>query len=628
MNVLVFIVLSLILGIVVSIPSEWTQINPKLTAKTIWQAAYGNGKYCLLGGYDMIIVSPGYVAPEIFSTSDFETFDQQEFQLNSTTMAYTTFTYANGMFLVSIENNYATSTDGKTWAWSFLPYECGIAISNILYGNGLWATFSTSESDSTVCYSTDAMSWTSVNIADGVGNWPGIAFHDDLFFIYGNGVNYTTTSDFTTFNKGSLPWIDVWTTFMFVDANGDLIATSTNGSLSNEKNNFWLYDTTTAQWTYSGSLYIGNVVSLQIASGNGINIINAGDFYITKDFKNFVSTTIPITTVTNNIIFADDLFVAFGYDGAITTSSDGINWNSFDEGLTDDFTSVFYAEDQFVLNGEEAVYTSDDGMTWTKTPAPTGLSFLPEISTYITDAYYSFGYSTSLSGSFVNITTPTFAQTWAYGNGFLVINYNDEEPPYLEATIYTIAFPPSDNDQWNQTFSFREQCTGAYCPTMLSNVQFGNGKFWIVDNLSNQIMTSTYGTHWSREEMPSSCEFVNELTSINDYIYFSCTTTLGDEPVIIRSNDGLSFSQIVGISTFVSLVYQPDQGYYYATTSTGDSYSSTDGVTFIEAKPIINPEEPFTPIVGQSLAYGSGNWVAACRFETQAYSNILFVTSD
>ncbi len=62
---------------------------------------------------------------------------------------------------------------------------------------------------------------------------------------------------------------------------------------------------------------------------------------------------------------SDNLFVAVGFDGAMVSSTDGIDWAPLSSGIKTTLFDILWSGDQFVAVGDHAILRSPDGLSWT-----------------------------------------------------------------------------------------------------------------------------------------------------------------------------------------------------------------------------------------------------------------------
>jgi photosystem II stability/assembly factor-like uncharacterized protein len=59
------------------------------------------------------------------------------------------------------------------------------------------------------------------------------------------------------------------------------------------------------------------------------------------------------------------MFVSVGNGGTIITSLNGSTWAKQTTNITSDFLKIIYTEGMFVIIGNDGIYSSQDGFTWT-----------------------------------------------------------------------------------------------------------------------------------------------------------------------------------------------------------------------------------------------------------------------
>ena len=135
-------------------------------------------------------------------------------------------------------------------------------------------------------------------------------------------------------------------------------------------------------WTErdSGSTNLNlNLTSIAYGNGQFIAVPELGQLQSVITSTNGTNWALTSTTFSNNfftaITFGGGSFVLLGYGGAtniILTSSNGVSWTTRPSGVTNIFTAVTYAQNQFVAVGGTQfptnrgfIITSPDGITWT-----------------------------------------------------------------------------------------------------------------------------------------------------------------------------------------------------------------------------------------------------------------------
>jgi hypothetical protein len=59
------------------------------------------------------------------------------------------------------------------------------------------------------------------------------------------------------------------------------------------------------------------------------------------------------------------MFLTVGDEGTILTSPHGSTWTRRTTNTTDSFHKIIYGKEMFVTAGEDRIFTSLDGFTWT-----------------------------------------------------------------------------------------------------------------------------------------------------------------------------------------------------------------------------------------------------------------------
>lgn len=145
--------------------------------------------------------------------------------------------------------------------------------------------------------------------------------------------------------------------------------------------------------------------------------------------------------------------------GYFATSLDGLTWNIQKNNNMSGMYAITYANDMFVVCGNKAVYTSENGETWT----------VSKVDEFIVDQKYGWG-----------------CTQWAgivYGNGKLVAAGSDGMAGFVWVS--------EDGINWS-------------APTKMSNVNwydivYSNGLF-VVCGSNGYISFSTDGMTWTTKE--------------------------------------------------------------------------------------------------------------------------------
>ncbi len=248
--------------------------------------------------------------------------------------------YGNGTFLTVdsfLNDNYGgtimTSTDGVTWKKTTGPHFSQLAedgsdfslATNLSFGNGVFLGLE-EDSSSNGPYNTytspDAVTWTAHPISNAWGN--AIASSPAGFtLVYNGGAIYTTADDGVTWKPTSSATISA----------------------------------TATAW--------GNNMYVIVGTG--------GSIYTSPDGTNWTSrSTAPLASKNfKSVVYGKNGFVAVGSDAnsgapSEATSVDGVTWLAQTEPSLSPSTAVASGNGTYVGIGGSTVYSSTDGVAWTK----------------------------------------------------------------------------------------------------------------------------------------------------------------------------------------------------------------------------------------------------------------------
>ena len=227
----------------------------------------------------------------------------------------------------------------------------------------------------------------------------------------------------------------------------------------------------------SGSLTKTANLSLTVSAPGGGE---AGTTWTSRNLGN------PLQAVT----YGNGLFVAVGWNGAILTSRDGVNWTWRTSGTREDLQAVTYGNSTFVAVGMHGtILTSRDGVTWTQRTL--GADDWLNGVTYGNGLFVAVGYNGAIltSRDGVNWTRRTSGtredlQAVTYGNGLFVAVGG--------GTILT----SPDGATWTARASGTDY--------LLNGVAYGNGLFVAVGGPvggGGAILTSQDGVTWTAQTL-------------------------------------------------------------------------------------------------------------------------------
>ena len=264
----------------------------------------------------------------------------------------------------------------------------------------------------------------------------------------------------------------------------------------------------------------------------------------TSLLNTWAQRTSGTTNNLNDIVYANNTFIAVGDNGTIVSSTDGTTWTQRTSGTTNNLNGISYQNSIFFAFGDNGLFlTSTDGITWqTKTTDPQPLyDIFYTNNFYLLAGYDYIAKSTDLSnwtkGS--GYPNPPGAYTIAYGN--TLFTYSGER-----GDIYT----SSDGLNWT-----KRQDNGCY----IGKIIYINSKFYAVGCLSSPAFgsvgyISNDGITWSE---------INDLKEGN----------------IIYSDIASCDSNLVAVGSYGNLKISTD-GTTWTSGTTGDNSSWAYSVAF------------------------------------------------
>jgi hypothetical protein len=236
------------------------------------------------------------------------------------------------------------------------------------------------------------------------------------------------------------------------------------------------------------------------AFGAGVFLLTANEsrsqLVTSTNGVNWTSRTFPVAANWDNVIYAQDKFVAVaGYNGtAAATSTNGTTWTqrTLPASFTSMRTEVVYGGGSFVIVGVgNLAAQSTDAITWTTRTLPV-----------------------TLAGS--RLTGPSAA----YGNGvFATISYGT-----------TAAASSTDGITW----------TGRTLPVTeyTRDIEYGNGKFVGIAYNRSTSFQSTDGATWTTYSVPIAkffdLSFIGPYVSPNSNKLYSSSTVAANQTVVLE----------------------------------------------------------------------------------------------
>jgi 6-phosphogluconolactonase (cycloisomerase 2 family) len=252
--------------------------------------------------------------------------------------------YGKGMFVAvgnsrSTGDSVAYSSDGVNWATTSAAGDNDVW-NGVSYGNGIFVAVgsSTASSSDVVMTSPDGITWTPRSAAGNDDAWNSVTYGNGLFVAVACGV------------KGG----------QCNSASSDRVMTSPDGITWTRRsaagnNDFW------NSVTYANGLFVA-VGTYTFILADGVMTSPDGITWTARSLSGLG------TEYYYDVTYGNGLFVAVGLQGLTIRSVDGINWVQADTG-DDNYYGVTYGDGLFVavtdVSGDDVVFTSPDGITWT-----------------------------------------------------------------------------------------------------------------------------------------------------------------------------------------------------------------------------------------------------------------------
>ena len=505
------------------------------------------------------------------------------------------------------------------WHWRN-PLPQGNPLESVAYGNGIYVAVGI---PGTILTSKDGENWTLRDFTE--HSWlRGITYATGKFVAVGNGI--WTSTDGTSWTKrenGNL--------YAITYGNGQFVGVGWIGSM--------LTSTDGITWSNQVSGTTEELNAVIYANGKFVVV---GGYYLngviltSDDALIWTNRTIS-TDILNGVTYGNGQFVAVGWKWGGTdvsiTSPDGVTWTRHTRLPATHFSDVCFGQGLYIAADYTGLFTSTDGLTWTKRYAEGDQNSLYKV-TSVNGRFVSVGNSgaivTSLNG--IDWTRRTLGtsgqlQDIAYGNdtlvaagwrGLALTSSNGENWVRHDFgtnnNISKFTFAKGifvGTGRWSNNNVIITSSNGAVwtpqlvatSPAYVYDIAFGGGSFVAVGGVdygypgAATIMTSTNGTNWINRLAPT--------TNAIDGIAFGggVFVAVGGNGTILTSEDGITWAlQNSNATNTLNTV-----GYGDGKFVTGDSYGSilisSNGVIWTELQ--ING---FNTLWG--VGYGNGTFVA------------------
>jgi photosystem II stability/assembly factor-like uncharacterized protein len=288
------------------------------------------------------------------------------------------------------------------------------------------------------------------------------------------------------------------------------------------------------------------------------------------------------------------LYIATGSEGKVATSTDGINWNTYqleDPASGINFNAVAFGGGRALVVGTlGTVYTTVNGVDWTKVVFFDGVKIKNKNLTAVTYTLDSQGV-----GRFVIVSNEGF---YAYStNGFTF--YNPEFRPV--GALDTD--PPIIYNVWGS------DATGAPCNSLLavSGDLYAYGDNGLAFKCGD-LLTGV----WSNADVtiPPALDGVDlKCSCYGGFGSLVCMLVAGTNGKLFRSTDGLHYDLNTNLTitgTIKALIYVPESQFFMLGTDNGLVFRSIDGVNWSDAG-----DSLFAGSSINTLFAGSDKYIAA-----------------
>lgn len=505
---------------------QWTLRNPLPQGHNLHGVAWGQGQFVAVGANGTLVTSTNGTNWTAHNTQ--------------TVGSWSDVAYGDRRF-VAVGNNGAVlvSTNGEQWEPALIGGNP--ALNTVTFGNGRFLAAGGYVSPSGSPYPTPAAFFQSTN---GI-HWSAVTVYPPCCYpfsvakaAFGAGrfllVNYNawaaSSDDLVSWNFTTAQNILFPTGASFV--NDTFIVLGPNGDFNTSLDgNVW-------SGPLVNPIHTGNLTAAAHGAGRYIIVGSKGRIITSaSNLSSWSSAISPSGDRLQDVIFANNLFVAVGEHGTILTSVDGLNWSSQTGRASQDLDALAVGNGLAVAVGKSGtILHSTDGTTWNYSQAPGGAS---------------------LHGV-------------AYGDG-----------KWVAVGDSTNIFTSTDGWNWNAHwpgFSF----------SYLKSVLYANN-LWVAVGTNGQIITSPDALAWTKRTSPVSHD-------LNDVIYGNGTfVVVGDnnlqpDATILTSPDGITWqdrsvsvgknARGIGFANGLNVIALNDGMILYGSNATASSWQPANtGIT-------------------------------------------------
>ncbi len=290
--------------------------------------------------------------------------------------------YGNGLFVaVGINGTLQKSADGVTW--NVLPAPSANTLSQVIFGNGQFIAVG---ANGTILMSTNGTNWTS-RVSGTSALLCAAAYGNSKYVVVGVSGVVLVSSDANSWTQYSAGTDDLlWIAF----GNGQFVVAGAHPPFGTPIDEWKLYATTpSVQTSTDGATWVTRALAMPSGGSEGDYIGVNVDFGVYGNGRFIVNSGFGIN---------------FSFDRYTYTSTDGINWTYAKSSTQLGFAFLFTANNLFLqwIPGQ-AMYVSSDGYAWSPVSIP--------ITGAIGSPAYGAGKYVAVSGS-GQIAVSTDATNW------------------------------------------------------------------------------------------------------------------------------------------------------------------------------------------------------------------------
>ncbi|OPY70507.1 MAG: hypothetical protein A4E57_00510 [Syntrophorhabdaceae bacterium PtaU1.Bin034] len=341
--------------------------------------------------------------------------------------------------------------------------------------------------------------------------------------------------------------------------NGNFIASGAVGTIMTSKNGI--------DWTIRNSGTRAALYSATFGKGLYVMVGDKGTILTSPDLLTWTARVSGTSNRLYKVIFNSGMFVAVGENVRTLVSSDGMSWTPL--GAPNTFYGIAYGNEIFVAAGLSGIYTSPDGVVWTRRFSNEEIVFYDV--EFLNGIFVATGgwadavgsvYVSSDGLTWTNGANPGIADEFlygaAFGNGIFVTAGS-------KGGLYYASCLPGP---WTSTGSQTDRHP-------LYGIAFGNGTFVGVGSYGC-ILTSSDGQTWTRQTKG----FGGPGASCGNSVFGNGLFVISCWPSFLTSPDGAAWTErLSGINKALSSV-TIGKGLFVAVGYEGTVATSTDGLTW------------------------------------------------